>query len=253
VKKDFELIYHKVEKNHFWFKSRRNYILDVLKNHSRDSSILDIGSSSGILLLELMEAGFKRENLYGIDISETAIENCRKNGIENAFVMDAQKITLPRKFDVIIASDCLEHLQDDSAAIANWTQLLNENGCLLVFVPAFMSLWSSHDEANMHYRRYTLPQLKKMFTPHRVSIQQAGYWNFSLFTPVFLWRKISSIRRMKNDNHENASDLDKLSVFNPLLLFILNLENRILKYIRFPFGISAFCVVKYSTSKKQNP
>jgi SAM-dependent methyltransferase len=243
LKKEFELTYHKVEKSHFWFKSRRNYILDLLRDYPRDSRILDIGSSSGILLTELSEAGFKMENLYGIDISETAIENCKENGIPNAFVMDAQNISFDVKFDVIIASDCLEHLQDDAAAIANWTRHLKDNGTLMVFVPAFMSLWSSHDEANMHYRRYSLPQLKNLFKHESLTIVKASYWNFLLFMPVFLWRRISSIKKNKN---AVSSDLDEPGKFNSLLLSILNSENKILKAINFPFGISAFCIVKYS-------
>jgi SAM-dependent methyltransferase len=245
LKKEFELTYHKVEKSHFWFKSRRNYILDLLKDLPRDSKILDIGSSSGILLLELIAAGFKKENLYGIDISENAIQNCKDNGLPNTFVMDAQKISLNVKFDVIIASDCLEHLIDDSAAIANWRSHLKENGTMMVFVPAFMSLWSSHDDANMHFRRYSLFQLKKLFTDQSMIILKASYWNFMLFFPVFLWRRISSF---KKQNNVVSSDLNQPGMINPFLLAILNAENKLLKWISFPFGISAFCIVKNSPS-----
>jgi predicted SAM-dependent methyltransferase len=73
--------------------------------------------------------------------------------------MDAQNITLDEKFDVIIASDCLEHLKEDEKALKNWYELLNKNGVAFIFVPAFMSLWSYHDEYNMHYRRYTNSEL----------------------------------------------------------------------------------------------
>src|SRR5690606_25684581 len=100
-------------------------------------NILDIGCSSGILLRELKAQGFHVNKLYGIDISEEAIKNCRAGGIPNAFVMDAQAIDLQDKFDVIIASDCLEHLADDRKAINNWNWLLKPGGQLWVFVPAF--------------------------------------------------------------------------------------------------------------------
>ena len=66
-------------------------ILQILKSSPRDSKILDIGCSSGVLLNDLIEIGFKKENLYGIDISEKAIYNCKQNGIKNSFVMDAQE------------------------------------------------------------------------------------------------------------------------------------------------------------------
>ena len=154
MEKEYEKKYHEVETDNWWFKSRRRYLLDVLKNAPQDSKILDIGCSSGIFLKDLELQGFKMKNLFGIDISEKAIENCNNNGIQNAFVMDAQKISLTEKFDFIIASDCLEHLQDDVMAIRNWQELLKTGGVMVVFVPAFQSLWSNHDEVNMHFRRY---------------------------------------------------------------------------------------------------
>ena len=131
-----------------------------MKNAPKESLILDIGCSSGIFLKDLERLGFKIENLFGIDISEKAIANCKSNGIQNAFVMDAQNITLLEKFDIIIASDCLEHLQDDIKAINNWKSLLKNGGLMYVFVPAFQSLWSYHDEVNKHFRRYTKIELR---------------------------------------------------------------------------------------------
>lgn len=121
---DYEKKYHDVETGNWWFVSRRKYLLDLLKDTPRGSKIIDIGCSSGIFLKDLEQIGFKPENLFGVDISEKAIENCKNNGIQNAFVMDAQNITLFEKFDIIIASDCLEHLQDDIKAINNWKSLL---------------------------------------------------------------------------------------------------------------------------------
>ena len=108
MKRSFEKQYHESEKKHFWFKSRRNYIIELLKNSPKNSKILDIGCSSGILLSELVEIGFDITNLYGIDISNYAIDNCKKNGLYNVFVMNAQNISIDNTFDFIIASDCLE-------------------------------------------------------------------------------------------------------------------------------------------------
>jgi len=164
MEKDFEKKYHDVEINHWWFKSRRKYLIDLLKDAPKDSKILDIGCSSGIFLKDLEKLGFKTENLYGIDISEKAIQNCKANGIQHCFVMDAQNITIQESFDIIVASDCLEHLEDDKKALKNWKSLLKIGGEMYVFVPAFMSLWSYHDEINMHHRRYTNGELKSKIT-----------------------------------------------------------------------------------------
>lgn len=243
MREDFEKQYHDVESKHWWFKSRRNYILDLLKGQPRNSKVLDIGCSSGILLNELKETGFDLSNLYGIDISPAAIENCKANGVSNAFLMDAQDITLSEKFDVIIASDCLEHLENDKKALNNWYELLNEGGLLLVFVPAFMSLWSNHDEVNMHQRRYTLGELESKLGALNVRILKSSYWNFFLFLPVFVYRWLAKF--LPSGQKSETGDLtEPPAVVNSALTALLNSENKMLKFINFPVGVSAFCIAK---------
>lgn len=238
---EYEKKYHEVEIENWWFVSRRKYLLDLLKDTPRDRKIIDIGCSSGIFLKDLEQIGFKPENLFGVDISEKAIENCKKNGIQNAFVMDAQNITLPEKFDIIIASDCLEHLQDDIKAINNWKLLLKNGGLMYVFVPAFQSLWSYHDEVNQHCRRYTKSELNTKLTNAKLTILKASYWNFSLFLPVYIYRKISVFfPQSKKEEGQIVGN----TYANFVLLRLILLENKLLKYINFPFGVSAFCIVK---------
>lgn len=241
MEEKFEKKYHEIEKSHFWFKSRRRYIRNILNRHPKDASVLDIGCSSGILLDELQRDGFKNDNLFGVDISEIAIQNCKSNGISNAYVMDAQHITLQNKFDVIIASDCLEHIQNDEDALQNWSNLLKPDGTILVFVPAFMGLWSHHDKVNMHFRRYTLNELKLKLSASKMVVQKGSYWNFFLFIPVFLVRKIEKILpSRKND----SGDLKNVPALNIVLYTLINFENWMLRFTNFPFGISTFCIAK---------
>ncbi len=239
MQKGFEKTYHQFEKNHFWFKSRRNFITNWLSSADKTSQILDIGCSSGILLSELIKTGFKADNLYGIDISEKAIKLCKNRGINNVYVMDAQDIKLDKKFDFIIASDCLEHLKNDKEALQNWFTLLKKNGKLIVFVPAFNFLWSTHDEVNMHYRRYTKTELEQKLTNSAFNIEKSSYWNFFLFLPIVFVRLIEKIKPNKNANNKQL----KIVPINNSLLKLLNFENWLLKFIKFPFGVSTYCIV----------
>jgi len=249
MKENFEKKYHDLERDHWWFRSRRKYILDLLRDFPRDSRILDIGSSSGLLMMDLIDMGFEKENIYGIDISETAIENCKLNGLDNCFVMDAQNITIPEKFDVLIASDCLEHLEDDKKALHNWNDLLKDNGYLLVFVPAFMSLWSNHDVVNMHFHRYTKKELKDKILQEKFEIKKASYWNFSLFTPVYLFRMINKSR--KQDPSDSDGDLKMPGGFiNSILTGLVTIENKLLRIFNFPVGVSTFCIAKKLPSNR---
>ncbi|WP_284651775.1 class I SAM-dependent methyltransferase [Flavobacterium terrisoli] len=242
MKKKYEEKYHDVETNHWWFKSRRKYLLDLLQDAPKDSKILDIGCSSGVFLKDLEALGFSLENLYGVDISEKAIANCKANGIANAFVMDAQNITLTETFDIIIASDCLEHLQDDKIALQNWNSLLKIGGKMYVFVPAFMSLWSYHDVVNMHFRRYTLPELKSKMLAEKLQIVKSSYWNFFLFVPVYAFRRLTSVFQ-KNKTGESDISIGNAFV-NSTLLQLIIVENKLLKVFNFPFGVSTFCIAQ---------
>lgn len=240
--KKFEKTYHDVESNHWWFKSRRAYLLDLIDKLPRNSKILDIGCSSGIFLKELKEIGFEESNLFGIDISEVAIKNAQQNGLKNTFVMDAQNITLDEKFDIIIASDCLEHLKEDEKALKNWYELLNKNGLAYIFVPAFMSLWSYHDEYNMHYRRYTSSELRSKIENEGFEILKSSYWNFFLCIPVYFFRKISALSKSKKP--ETSDIMVGNSFVNSLLYHLIIFENKLLKVVNFPFGVSTFCIAK---------
>lgn len=250
MKTEFEKKYHDLEKDHFWFKARRNYILQLLKKIPKDVKILDIGCSSGVLINDLLNIGFKAENLYGIDISPKAIHLCKKNGIQNSFVMDAQKISLSEKFDIILVSDCLEHLEKDQKVLDNWCDLMKPNGMAYIFVPAFMSLWSEHDEVNMHFRRYTKRELNTKLIKSDFEVIKSSYWNFFLFLPIFLFRFIGRLK--ENNKHKNTGNLEKIPLFNGLLFKLLKFENKLLDYFNFPFGLSVYCIAKKTSLKKIN-
>jgi SAM-dependent methyltransferase len=247
MKKEFEKIYHDLEKEHFWFKARRSYILQIVKKLSKNKSILDIGCSTGVLLNDLKNIGFCEKNLYGIDISQKAITSCKNSGIRNAFVMDGQEITLNKKMDVIIASDCLEHIKEDTKALENWYSLLKDGGLLIVFVPAYKTLWSEHDEVNMHFRRYTRRELRDKLLKTGFLVIKASYWNFFLFFPVLLMRMLSRIFNKKG-KRKNTGDLQGVGMFNGVLYKLLIIENVVLNYINLPLGVSVFCLGK----KKSN-
>ena len=84
--------------------------------------------------------------MYGIDVSEESIQKCQAKGFTNTWVMDGTQIALEKgSFDILVASDCLEHIEQDTKALDNWLSLLKPNGQLIVFVPAFMFLWSGHE------------------------------------------------------------------------------------------------------------
>jgi 2-polyprenyl-3-methyl-5-hydroxy-6-metoxy-1,4-benzoquinol methylase len=246
MNKQFETLYHEVEATHWWFVSRRALVksLVALTAPNRTSAILEIGCSGGPLLQQLRDDGYN--DLTGIDLSSEAIALCRQRSLGNVRVMDAQQPDFPpASFEVITASDVLEHLADAPRAVAAWHRLLCPGGTLVVFVPAFQCLWSRHDEVNHHFHRYRAAELASLLRAAGFEIQRQGYWNFCLFLPVALLRLA---RRLVPDSSKKppVGDLQPMpSQINSLLIWLLRLENRlVLAGLDFPWGISAMVLAR---------
>ncbi len=232
--------YHELEKNHWWFIGRRDIIFRLIKDYRRDVEILEIGCSGGVLIEFLERRGFTR--LRGIDIDERAIEICRQRGIKNVWVADAQETGFKdQQFDLVMASDVLEHIKDEDKALCEWHRILKSGGKLIVFVPAFKFLWSKHDEVNLHYRRYSKSSLIEVFKKNGFGIERSSYWNFTLFLPACLVR---ILQRLLSGSRK--SQLPEVNIFlNKTLEYILKLENSFLSGgINLPVGISIFAIAR---------
>ncbi|MCC6684993.1 MAG: class I SAM-dependent methyltransferase [Bacteroidia bacterium] len=241
--KDFEKKYHHFEEKQWWFTTRRVAIHNLLNPFIKPGiRVLDIGCSGGVLIHEL-QSRYSAIEVHGIDVSEEAVKKCKERGLSHIYCMDATTPQLENSYyDIIIASDCLEHIADDRMALTNWFHLLKPGGIALVFVPAFSALWSKHDELNHHYRRYTRTELLTNLQQAGLHPAKNGYWNVALFFPAIVIQFLSKLIRYKKNVHKN---IHAPSPFvNRLLITWLNIENSLLGKVRYPVGISTWCLAR---------
>jgi SAM-dependent methyltransferase len=92
------------------------------------------------------------------------------------------------RFDVILMLDVLEHFVDDGAVVAGARALLRPGGALLVSVPAFQSLFSEHDRAVAHVRRYSAPALRAVLEHGGYAVRRLTYTNVAAFPPAAVLR-----------------------------------------------------------------
>jgi ubiquinone/menaquinone biosynthesis C-methylase UbiE len=240
---NYKNIYYQIENYHWWNVSRRDMILKLLNPLISDGmKILDIGCSNGSLIREI---NFNRSlDIHGIDISLKAIKYSKNKGIKNTQVMNADKLDYgDKEFDIIIASDVLEHIENDGEALLEWKRVLKDNGFAIIFVPAIMALWSHNDIYSEHFRRYEKSQFRRRLINSGFNIERFSYWNFTLFIPIFIFRRLQRIVSSKNNKYE--SELKKSNpVINKMLKIVLSIENRILNKINFPIGVSLFAICK---------
>lgn len=242
--KNYESIYHDEEERNWWFVGRRAAVKDMIRRYQipKDARIIDIGCAGGALLVELQKMGY--QNVYALDYSAEAIELCKKRGIEHAYQMDGHDPQFPENtFDLIIASDSLEHLEDDNKALRNWYKILKPGGKVFIYVPAYEFLWSEHDEVNFHYRRYTRSNLSAKVKATGFKILKAGYWNNLILLPTMVVRLLSKLKP-KRKKEEMKSDL--LQLFDPVnnvLTSWLKMENSVNNVLHLPFGVSTYVIV----------
>ena len=244
MENDFERKYHALEEKHWWFVGRREIILSLVGKYypGREGiKILEIGCSGGPLLKSLLAQGYSY--IYGIDNSREAIRLCKRRGLKNVFLMDGAKLNFNNgEFDLIIASDVLEHIQDDEKAVREWKRILKGGGTIICFVPALKALWSKHDEANEHCRRYRKKDLKNIFAKNDFKIVKASYWNIILFLPVLLYRLLMRFFLKEYSGHQLKKSNYTL---NYLLNKFLRIENFFLNIgVSYPIGISVFVIAK---------
>ena len=202
-----------LEDTHWWYRERRRLLAKSIAALSPGRA-LDIGAAAGGNTRVLRSAGWQAVALeYGAD--GAAIASGRGIPVIRA---DATRLPVGSgALDLVVAFDVLEHLADDSAAATEIRRVLRPGGIALIAVPADPRLWSAHDEAVGHVRRYTRPTLLALLQGAGLSIEDVRSWNV-LLRPVAAWRRRTS----------TGSDLDELpAVINAGLRLVVALERRL--------------------------
>jgi SAM-dependent methyltransferase len=234
-----EALYHRfyeIESTHWWFVARREIILRYVRHQFPSGpkpSLLDAGCGTGATLAEA-ERDF---NAYGMDTSPTAIALCRSRGLENVQVCTLDEYPTDRLFDVIMLLDVIEHVSDDHEILRDAYERLRTGGHLLVTVPAYRWLWSSHDIVNHHYRRYTAKQVRMVVSESGYVVSHLSYFNTFLFPVAAIRRIASRVFRV----HAADDFIVPPGPINALMKTIFRSEGIILPYVRLPFGLSVFC------------
>ncbi|HEX8425815.1 class I SAM-dependent methyltransferase [Hymenobacter sp.] len=241
---EYEIKYHQIEESYWWFQARRDMVFRLVQDLklATDAPILEIGCSGGPLLQRLRSTGYT--NLTGIDVSEAGIAVAERRGIPNVSCMDGANLTFHNaSFDLVVASDVLEHIEDEAQALREWARVLRPGGRLLIFVPAFQFLWGKHDIINQHFRRYTANQLATAMQAAGLEVSRGSYWNVSLFFPTAVVRLLKRI--LPKTNASASDDLFSAPpLINSLLTGFIKAENSILQTVNAPVGVSVFALAK---------
>ncbi len=174
-------------------RTRYRLMLQLFKKHDLHGKILDIGCGSGDFL-GLLKAD-RRNTLCGMDVSSAALAIASHKGfVHKMFIGDLTKREdIPKDvFDVIVASEVLEHIDDYKLAMRNISCILRNGGYLLITVPFRQKYWTSHDDFSGHVRRFEPDELEDALRKDGFSITTSYSWGrliYNAYYHLFLRRQ----------------------------------------------------------------
>jgi len=189
-----------------------------------------------------------RDEVSGIDISPEAVRYCKERGFKNVFEGNAENLPFrDGSFDLICAIEMLEHIQDDKKALEGFARVLSEGGKLCITVPAHQFLWSEHDEALDHVRRYSRAELIERLKASGFEVERVSFIVTFTFPLICVYRFLTKFS--KKDGKPKTSYVMLPRVLDDILTFSLFVESQLLPYVRLPFGTSIICVARKKQSR----
>ncbi len=266
------------EDTYWWFVARRHLIVSMIEQFYPDARsaqrrsngmaavagrpesgvctgtgrplrILDIGCGTGAMLDQLAPFG----HVVGADFAEEALAFSRSRGSGHPLARTDIRC-LPfrsNSFDIVTAMDVVEHIDNDKAAMCEITRVLRPGGRVFVTVPAYQFLWSDHDVALHHYRRYTTPAVKDLFQRVGLRMDKLTYSVTGLLPAAWAYRML--VKLLKPRDAEPKAHLVRVpEPANGALISILRLETRALSKINLPFGLTVACVAQKEGTPRED-
>lgn len=230
---------HALDKTHWWFLGRRYLLRSMLPMLGKpDALILDAGCGTGLAASELSSLG----KVVAMDVCGEVFRLKEWKTIGVPCVGSVLEIPFQDStFDLVVALDVLEHVADDNMAIRELYRVCKPGGIALITVPAYQWLWSSHDEAIGHKRRYSAALLSRCVTNAGFGVRKLSYAVSSVLVIAMAFR----FARRIIGKPSGESDLAPTPhLINKVLALLMRAEAFLLRYISLPFGLSVLVIAE---------
>lgn len=215
---------------HPWEVARAEAIVRVLGRVRKSvSAVLDYGCGDGFLGREVQRA-LSASALAGIDV-HLPEASCGVQHVDGATVeLTRDEATLEqRRFELVLLCDVIEHVEDAEQFLRGIIERrLASGGLLLLTVPAFQLLFSSHDRALRHYRRYSLPQLRQTVSNVELDHVESGYLFASLLAARGLGKLGELVRKPTADAEFGVGGWKSGPLLTRWVTRALSLDNSVL-------------------------
>jgi SAM-dependent methyltransferase len=243
-----------VEDAHWWFASRRAIVDRIIERLGlpSDAAILEPGCGTGGNFPMLARRG----RLFAIDSDESAIGFAQARGlgrVARGFLPAAIPFG-DQRFDLVVMTDVLEHLEDQTGTLRALHARLHSGGWLLMTVPAMAWLWSDHDVTHHHRRRYRTSELRGLVSACGFEVNYLSYYNFLLFPIIAGTRMLQRFSGRARDGAKRRHDLAMPpAALNGVLRRIFSSERYVVGTARIPFGVSLIVLARALPAAQSAP
>jgi SAM-dependent methyltransferase len=183
-----------LDDRHWWYRARRRILAELIRREAQlppGARILEIGCGTGHNLSMLGSFG----HVDGLELDDEAAALSEKRLGRKVMRSPLPALDeVPGDYDLIGAFDVIEHIDDDNAALAAIATKLKSGGKFIMTVPAHPWMWTAHDVANHHKRRYSKRALRRLVEGSPMRLDAIGYFNSLLFPLAVAERAASKLR-----------------------------------------------------------
>lgn len=229
-----------LDSRHWWFTARRRIldgIIERIVKPPKGARILELGAGTGHNLAMLERFGDVEASELDPVARELASERLGRPVVEAA--LPDLSMFPAGSYDLIALLDVLEHVPDDKASLAAIHDLLKPGGALLLTVPINPWMWTAHDVAHHHHRRYRKPEIRKLAEQAGFAIELLSPFNTLLFPPIAAVRIVGKLT-----GKDDSDDALPSPIVNRLLDGIFGFERELIGRLPLPFGVSLVAVLR---------
>jgi len=223
-----------IDADHWWFVARRKIIDALIRKNvkpPKGARILEVGCGTGSNIALLQQFG--TVDAIEPDDGARALSTQRTGvAVKGGLLPDGVELE-DGAYDLIVLLDVLEHIPDDAAALGALRRKLKPGGRLLMTVPAMPWLWSAHDVAHHHQRRYTASQLRRVVEASGFRVRHLSHFNSLLFPLIVAARAVGKLT-----GKEGGDDAMPPAPVNAILKGVFGAERMIVPAVSLPVGVS---------------
>jgi SAM-dependent methyltransferase len=221
-----------VEKENFWFRVRRKWILDRISRFiPPPACLLEVGCGTGNVSSFLSKKGY---SVTGCELYPEALHIAWPGFLK----IRGDSTRLPFKdntFDMVGFFDVIEHFEEDAVPIREAIRVVREGGIIALTVPARRELWGHVDKVSLHKRRYNKEMIRQLFSDLGMLPLLTEYMFMSLYLPM---------KFLRRDEEKVRDEFRIHRLVNSLMTGLFEIERTVSKAIPLPIGTSLIALAK---------